>query len=68
MASRSKVVDFQEFRAARGQLRLPLSDGPAAPLRELDPPRELNSREVAHRERMLAHLGGEHRQALGTGH
>jgi hypothetical protein len=72
MASRSKVVDFQQFRATRERRRLPLLDGLEPPLRELEPEsRPLNSRDVAHRERMLEHLlrqVGTRRQTSGTGH
>ncbi|MFI5177375.1 MAG: hypothetical protein ACHQO8_02365 [Vicinamibacterales bacterium] len=62
MAGRSKVVDFQQFRAERGRQRLPLLEQPEPALRELEPPRSLSDREVAHRERMLSHF-----KALGGG-
>ncbi len=55
MASRTKVVDFEQFRTRRDRARLPLFDG--VPLRTLSPARRnLASREVTHRQRMLAHL------------
>jgi len=59
MAERSKVVDFQRFREAREQARLPLfDDAPPAvqSLVAIPSPRALTAEEVAHRERMLRHL------------
>ena len=63
MAERSNVVNFERFRKAREQARLPLFDDT---LRSLEPPRSLTEREVSHRERMLKHLGEDRDQALGN--
>lgn len=54
----SKVVDINEFKAARAAQQLDLLD-PAADGRSetLETDRALSAREVAHRSRMLAHLG-----------
>jgi hypothetical protein len=59
MAERSKIVDFQRFRKAREQARLPLfDDAPPAvqSLVAIPAARPLTPEEVAHRERMLRHL------------
>jgi hypothetical protein len=52
-----KVVDLNEFKAAREARQLELlgavpEPGPST----IEPERELTPREVAHRARMLAHL------------
>jgi len=58
MAERSNIVDFERFRAARERVRLPLFDEAPPPALRLEPQsRPLSLREVAHRERMLKHLG-----------
>ncbi len=54
-----KVVDLNEFKAARAARQLQLLEaapeqGPAV----IEPERELTPREVAHRARMLSHLAG----------
>lgn len=55
----SNVVNFLEFRAARGRGRLPLFDG-MTPVRTLPDltERPLSAAGVEHRARMLKHLGG----------
>jgi len=54
----SKVVDINEFKAARAAQQMDLLDAQAGGRSEtLETDRSLSAREVAHRTRMLAHLG-----------
>ena len=55
----SKVVDLNEYKAARDARQLELVEAPpdAGPA-VIEPERELTPREVAHRARMLSHLAG----------
>lgn len=61
MAKGTSVVNFEQFRARRERRRLPLFDGvrpseAPTPPALFPAPRQLDQREVDHRQRMLAHL------------
>ncbi len=52
-----KVVDLNEFKAARAARQLELREAATEQgLSTVEPDRQLTAREVAHRTRMLAHL------------
>jgi hypothetical protein len=57
---KAQIVDLLQYKAERGQRFLNF-DGPAAPprpvLAAVRPFRPLSARELAHRQRMVRHLG-----------
>lgn len=53
-----KVVDLIRYREARARPSGPRADAGRPVLTPVVPFRALSAREIAHRERMLAHLAG----------